>query len=372
MSVDRSSYPNTFSFQPPVNLEAIRFTIRKRIHHKRQHTPTPQVSSPTSSISSSSSSSPRMSVALLDHGLPSPPVEYQLKQTEKSDDMELDDQQQDDDDCVSTISSLPPSNSSTPTALDASSPSSLSTLTSEQVELKIKQLKEEKHRLFTQMKNLLKQEEKPVLKPLQTHKPSDTLKIAQKQQEEYQETSLPSPSPSPTTTPKTMKISNKQQPYLKSSKHPTLQHLYRNLPRRRSSYHTTSSAPTTPTTPCLPSGMIPRYYHSSSSSSNNMMPPSSLTMDNGGRYRYSPYGGYFTPVSSSSTATSTMSPPSGYSVRRSSHFSSRLPATTSSTTLSTSSLSPLSPLSPSSSSSSSLPSSFRPSRPLVARHTSRY
>ncbi|CAO3589373.1 unnamed protein product [Absidia cylindrospora] len=232
------------------------------------------------------------------------------------------------------------------------------------------------------MKNLLQQQEKPAI--VQSTRPSAlktncALPDHQKETDEkltQQEPSLPSPSPSPTSTPKTMNLQTKQKTFLKSTSstsprsssyhnnnHPHAFHYQQQQYRRRRSSLTSNN--------CLSAAAVmmttSRYYPNSSTlsfgtastnnnnnnnSSNSMISPnsSSMTMDNNGRYRYSPYGVYFTPISSS---------PSGYNVRRPSYLPSRSTSSLASTTTIPVSSSPS-------------PNTFRPSRPLVNRHNPRY
>ncbi|KAI8331685.1 hypothetical protein BC941DRAFT_382281 [Chlamydoabsidia padenii] len=338
MSTFNSSCSYTLEFQPPANLEAIRSTLLQRIYQKRQE------SAITSTASLPSSPATGTTVSLLDHGLPSPPFEYQKKQDDhRNNNIAFNGplaEEDEEDDAVSTISSLPPTTINTTSVLDAS-PSLPTTLNAEQVEMKIKQLKEEKHRLFTQMKNLLQQQEStvPILEENnQQQQTTTTFKVKQYQdlveeEENHQPPSLPSPSPSPTTTPKTMTIPSYKQPSKPTS---------RSYQRRVSPGVMNLST---------------RY--------STMMGPSSMTMDNNGRYRYSPYGVYFTSSSSTASSTSsssTSSPPPtpGYNVRRSSHMlSSR-----------SSSISTATP----SNNRYNRPLTFRPSRFLVNsnRHIPRY
>ncbi|CAO3589374.1 unnamed protein product [Absidia cylindrospora] len=95
------------------NLLSLNVSILK----KQENTlapPTSLTTSPKSNPSTSSFSSPLLSPAtktasLLDHGLPSPPVEYQKKQQVDTMDIDMDTHQDevdddDEDDAVSTIS----------------------------------------------------------------------------------------------------------------------------------------------------------------------------------------------------------------------------------------------------------------------------
>ncbi|ORX47191.1 hypothetical protein DM01DRAFT_1385950 [Hesseltinella vesiculosa] len=150
--------PISYDFEAPGNLTAIRCKLQRRIYHQKQ-----QRQKYNDALLQQQDTLSQ--TTYLSHGLPSPPVEYHKKKSSEC---------SSEDDDLSTISSLPPPNCAS-TAFHGAS-----TWSTQQLEAKLADLKQEKHRLFAQMKQLL--QDQPSVK-----KPSSPL--------------LPSPSPSPTTTP---------------------------------------------------------------------------------------------------------------------------------------------------------------------------
>ncbi|KAI8074375.1 hypothetical protein BC940DRAFT_288089 [Gongronella butleri] len=191
----------SFDFEAPSNLQAIRANLIRRLQQRKQ-----QQRLKLAELDTPSS----VTTTLLAHGLPSPPVEYQKKKSSEGGAVE-------DDDVLSTISSLPPNEEVITTTAavqplpqdnpvpmaSCSSPSS-TCLSSHELEQKLAQLRDEKRRMFTQLKAMLRQQE------LAAKKQQQKLQLQQLQHQQQQVSrpastntpaaALPSPSPSPSPT----------------------------------------------------------------------------------------------------------------------------------------------------------------------------
>ncbi|EPB82644.1 hypothetical protein HMPREF1544_10629 [Mucor circinelloides 1006PhL] len=148
---------NRYEFQPPMNMSAIRSNIMQRIKQRNEHNKQPLTPPPSSS---SIASKHEVQYVHLDNGLPSPPIES-CTFDEDVDTFEM---------ANNHSSTLPDSPPSPVMSLSKSSSSSTTESTvaettfesSEAIREKIRILKEEKHRLFQTMKDLLSQPAQPV------------------------------------------------------------------------------------------------------------------------------------------------------------------------------------------------------------------
>ncbi|KAL9548188.1 hypothetical protein MBANPS3_005803 [Mucor bainieri] len=149
---------NRYEFQPPMNMNAIRSNIMQRIKQRNEHNKQP-LTPPPSSSSSVAASKHDIQYIHLDNGLPSPPIES-CTFDEDVDTFEMANSHS------STLPDSPPSpvmsltkscsSSTTETAVGDTTVES-----SEAIREKIRILKEEKHRLFQTMKDLLSQPAPP-------------------------------------------------------------------------------------------------------------------------------------------------------------------------------------------------------------------
>ncbi|CAO3632136.1 unnamed protein product [Mucor fragilis] len=149
---------NRYEFQPPMNMNAIRSNIMQRIKQRNEHNKQPLTPPPSSS--SVAVSKHDIQYIHLDNGLPSPPIES-CTFDEDVDTFEM---------ASNHSSTLPDSPPSPVMSLSKSCSSSTTETTvgentfesSEAIREKIRILKEEKHRLFQTMKDLLSQPAPPV------------------------------------------------------------------------------------------------------------------------------------------------------------------------------------------------------------------
>lgn len=141
---------NRYEFQPPMNMHAIRSNIMQRIKQRNEYSKQPLT--PPSSIASKQ----EIQYLSLDNGLPSPPIEsFTFDDEDDSTTFEM---------ATSSNNDLPDSPPSPVMSLSKSSSSSSSCSlsatefeSSDAIREKIRILKEEKHRLFQTMKDLLSQ-----------------------------------------------------------------------------------------------------------------------------------------------------------------------------------------------------------------------
>ncbi|GAN01662.1 hypothetical protein MAM1_0010d01096 [Mucor ambiguus] len=148
---------NRYEFQPPMNMNAIRSNIMQRIKQRNEHNKQPLT--PPLSSSSVAASKHDIQYIHLDNGLPSPPIES-CTFDEDIDTIEM---------ASNHNSTLPDSPPSPVMSLTKSCSSSTTETTagettlesSETIREKIRILKEEKHRLFQTMKDLLSQPAPP-------------------------------------------------------------------------------------------------------------------------------------------------------------------------------------------------------------------
>ncbi|KAK4517960.1 alpha tubulin suppressor [Mucor velutinosus] len=148
---------NRYEFQPPMNMNAIRSNIMQRIKQRNEHNKQPLTPPPSSS--SVAASKHDIQYIHLDNGLPSPPIESCTFDDVDTFEMANNHSSTLPDSPPSPVMSLTKSCSSSTTGTTVGGTTLES---SEAIREKIRILKEEKHRLFQTMKDLLSQPAQPV------------------------------------------------------------------------------------------------------------------------------------------------------------------------------------------------------------------